>query len=170
MEITLEWLQEKNADQAFQDRFADVFGESGADYQAVLDYLAADDYAQWARWLMSAAGPTDKVMRITGDLITEKSIFYSGSILVTGEIKSKYLFAGEGIKAGMGIEAGTGIKAGWGIEAGRGIKAGDGIKAGEDWGIYAGVKLRLSLKKGYATIKASSAPANICCGQYVGRE
>ena len=81
--------------------------------------------------------------------------------------------AGWGIKAGCGIEAGRDIEAGEGIEAGReikageGIKAGWGIKAGEDFGVYAGLAVRLSYKSRDAKITAKEKPANIICGEWV---
>jgi len=93
--------------------------------------------------------------------------------------------AGEDIKAGLGIEAGEDIEAGWDIEAGadikaglgieagadikagRGIEAGEDIKAGEDFGIYAGLRLKISHKKRHAIIKAKGCPENIICGEFV---
>ena len=75
--------------------------------------------------------------------------------------------AGESIEAGRDIEAGEGIKAGRGIKAGEGIKAGRGIKAGEDFGVYAGLAVRLSDKSQYAKITAKEKPANIICGEWV---
>ena len=93
-------------------------------------------------------------------------------------IKAGYgIEAGYGIKAGCGIEAGDGIEAGWGIEAGCGIKAGDGIeagwgieagcgiKAGEEYGIYAGLRVKVTNRE-YRTIKAAKKPDNIMCGEW----
>ena len=79
--------------------------------------------------------------------------------------------AGRGIKAGRGIEAGDGIKAGWGIEAnygieaGWGIKAGDGIKAGCEFGVYAGLRCKIT-NKTFRKIVAKERPENIMCGEF----
>ena len=79
--------------------------------------------------------------------------------------------AGCDIKAGRGIEAGWGIKAGWGIEAGdsikagRGIEAGDSIKADENFGIYAGLSVRLDSND--RQVKAKQKPINLICGEFV---
>ena len=73
--------------------------------------------------------------------------------------------AGCGIEAGLGIEAGWGIKAGCGIEAGRGIKAGCGIEAGEGYGIYAGLRVKVTDQE-RRTIRASKKPSNIMCGEW----
>ena len=79
--------------------------------------------------------------------------------------------AGEGIKAGWGIkavygiEAGLGIEAGEGIKAGWGIKAGDGIKSGDEFGIYAGLRCRIT-NKTQRKIIAKKRPENIMCGEF----
>ena len=79
--------------------------------------------------------------------------------------------AGRGIKAGRGIEAGDGIKAGrgieadYGIEAGWGIKAGDGIKAGCEFGVYAGLRCKIT-NKTFRKIVAKERPENIMCGEF----
>ena len=70
----------------------------------------------------------------------------------------------------MGIEAGEGIKAGSGIKAGLGIKAGEEIEAGEDFGIFAGLKVRISQRMEYATITAKEMPKNIICGKWEKRK
>ncbi len=76
--------------------------------------------------------------------------------------------AGEGIEAGLGIEAGEGIKAGEGIEAGWGIEAGEGIEAGCKFGIYAGLRVRITSE--YRKIIAKTKPENIMCGEFVEAE
>ena len=79
--------------------------------------------------------------------------------------------AGDGIKAGGGIEAGDGIKAGGGIEAGDGIEAGwgieagDGIEVGNKFGIYAGLRCRIT-NKTQRKIIAKKRPENIMCGEF----
>lgn len=46
----------------------------------------------------------------------------------------------------------------WGIYAGRGIQAGD------DFGIYAGLRVRVSQKELYAIVSAKVKPNNLVCG------
>ncbi|QMV33228.1 hypothetical protein 23F_00068 [Ralstonia phage Gerry] len=75
--------------------------------------------------------------------------------------------AGCGIKAGCGIEAGEGIKAGCGIEAGWGIKAGEGIEAGEEFGVFAGLRVRLPTWSLYARVIAKTKPKNLIGGAWV---
>ena len=73
--------------------------------------------------------------------------------------------AGDGIDAGWGIEAGGGIEAGWGIKAGRGIDAGWIIRAGDEFGIYAGLRFRVT-NKTQRKIIAKERPENIMCGEF----
>jgi len=141
MKITLDWLKEKNACVEAVKKFKETFGEE-ADYQSVLDALGKENRADWASWLIGQAGRTDSVLEIKGNLITETSIFFSGFIKVTGRIAAKFLISGTGIEAG------------------------EGIKAGTDYGIYAGLRLRISQKSRYALIIAKTQPKNIILGEY----
>jgi hypothetical protein len=93
----------------------------------------------------------------------------SGSLKATGSIIIRlpmWLIVGEGIEAGSGIEAGWGIEAGSGIEAGEGIDAGWGIEAGIDYGIYAGLHAKISMKSTYAIISCPKEPKNIVLGEW----
>ena len=146
MFITLDYLKEKSACGAGQRYFADHFPE-GAEYQAVLDVLAKDNQGGYADWLMDNVGKTDAVMEIDGDLEVEGNIFFAGLIKVSGFIKASLR-----------------IKAGWGIEAGSGIEAGD------DYGIYAGLRVRISLKAQYAVVVAKEAPKNLMLGIFKAKE
>jgi hypothetical protein len=169
MLITLDLLKEKSACHSGQKYFTDHFPvdlfPEGAEYQDVLDQLAKDDEGGYADWLLRNIGKTDAVMEVDGDLEVEGNIFFAGVIKVAGFIE-----AGSGIKAGWGIEAGSGIKAGWGIEAGSGIKAGSGIEAGLDFGIYAGLRVRVSLKAQYAVVIAKEMPKNLLLGIFKPKE
>lgn len=42
------------------------------------------------------------------------------------------------------------------------------LNTGCDYGIYAGLRVRISHKKEYATIRAKEKPENIVCGEWVG--
>ena len=150
MRITTEWLKEQGGcgDVAvwFSGRYPDPAGE--AEYQEVLNALASECREEWSLWLIEHAGPTQDMTEIQGDLIVEGGISIAGFLHVTGKIVCKFLQAGRGIKAGDGIEAG------W------------GIKAGEDFGIYAGLSIRLSMKAQYAIVSAKNEPKNLILGTY----
>ena len=160
MKISLRWLVEKGACEEARKAHEKKWGTGDVEYQDVLNALAEKDRADWASWLMNAAGPTKDILKIDGDLVKETSIFFCGTIKVTGRIAAKFIFSGEGIKAGSDIEAG------WGIKAGSGIEAGSDIKAGSDWGIYAGIGLRVSLKSKHAIVISKNKPKNLICGEY----
>jgi len=159
MKITKEWLKEKNSCREGYEWFLKHFGDE-ADYQDVLDALAEENLFEWAKWLLQNAGPTKEAKEIQGNIQSEKSLFFSGSIKISGFINCKLLLAGGG------IEAGGGIKAGWGIEAGGGIEAGEGIKAGEDFGIYVGLHIRISKKSKFAFVISKTKPKNILLGEW----
>ena len=111
-----------------------------------------------AGWGIEAGGRIEA----GGDIKTNKNIKAGCGIKAGREIK-----AGEGIKTNKNIKAGCGIKADEDIKAGWGIEAGWGIKAGGDFGVYAGLAVRLSDKSQYAKITAKEKPANIICGEWV---
>ena len=166
MKITKELLREKGACAAGYRDFLKEFPEEkypdGVEYQDLLDCCAEKGFS-YGSWLLSVFGRTDDVRKVDGDLITEKSIIFAGRLEVSGSIE-----AGEGIEAGWGIKAGEGIKAGCGIEAGWGIKAGWGIEAGCKFGIYAGLRVRITSE--YRKIIAKTKPENIMCGEFVEAE
>lgn len=178
MKITLDWLKEKSACEDGIAWFEGNFGND-ADCQDVLDELGKRNRVVWAKWLIDRAGTTNTVLEIQGNIETENSLFFAGKIKVTGKISCKFLAAGggiyaegeisagEGIYAGGEISAGGGISAGKGISAGEGIYAREGISAGEDFGIYAGIIVKLSLKDKYAVVKAKTRPKNLLLGTFV---
>ena len=160
MKITKELLREKGACAAGYRDFLKEFPEEkypdGVEYQDLLDCCAEKNFS-YGSWLLSEFGRTDDVRKVDGDLITEKSIIFAGRLEVSGSIK-----------AGCGIEAGEGIEAGCGIKAGEGIKAGCGIEAGCEFGIYAGLCVRITSE--YRKIIAKTKPENIMCGEFVEAE
>ena len=173
MKITTQLLQEKKACSRGIEKFVEHFPSGEAEYQEVLDKLAELNDASNANWLLKKLGKTDAVLEINGN-VERASLFYAGSIKVTGSIKVDFcLIAGDGIEAGRGIEAGCGIKAGdgieagLGIEAGRGIKAGDGINAGDDFGIFAGLRIRLNRWSIDAKVESKTKPKNLVSGFWV---
>ena len=160
MKITKELLREKGACAAGYRDFLKEFPKEkypdGVEYQDLLDCCAEKGFS-YGSWLLSVFGRTDDVRKVDGDLITEKSIIFAGRLEVSGSIE-----------AGEGIEAGCGIKAGRGVKAGCGIKAGEGIEAGCKFGIYAGLRVRITGE--YRKIIAKTKPENIMCGEFVEAE
>ena len=160
MKITKELLREKGACAAGYRDFLKEFPEEkypdGVEYQDLLDCCAEKGFS-YGSWLLSVFGRTDDVRKVDGDLITEKSIIFAGRLEVSRSIE-----AGCGIKAGRGVKAGCGIEAGWGIEAG------EGIEAGCKFGIYAGLRVRITSE--YRKIIAKTKPENIMCGEFVEAE
>ncbi|HBC93672.1 MAG TPA: hypothetical protein DCZ10_12465, partial [Pelotomaculum sp.] len=98
MQITLDWLREKEACSESMLRFKHTFPE-GAEYQDVLDALAKENKADWAAWLMKEAGSTNDVLEVES-LEVECSLFFAGQIKIKGLVKiAKWLLAGGGIEA-----------------------------------------------------------------------
>ena len=174
--ITVEMLKVKGACASGMRDFLREFPREqypdGADYQEVLNRCAEHERPNYAEWLINEFGATNTTLSVD-EINTDGYVFFAGRIEARGKIRCKAIRAACSIKAGWGIEAGAGIQAGpailpgWAITAGWRIKAGWGIKAGEDFGVYAGLSVRLSNKSQYAKITAKEKPANIICGEWV---
>ena len=150
--ITRDMIKAKGACVSGYKEFCKAFPKEaypdGVEYQKILDRCAENGRDSYASRLVYTFGKTTDVRKIEGDYISEKSIFVCGRLEVTGKISC------------IGsIEAGDGIKAGWGIEAG------DGIEAGENFGIYAGLIVRLDSND--RQVKAKQKPINLICGEFV---
>ena len=145
MKITKELLKEKGACAAGYRDFLKEYPvdkyPDGVEYQELLDCCAEKNFS-YGSWLLGAFGKTDEVRKIDGDLIVERGIIFAGWLEVKGCIK-----AGGGIKAGFGIEAGAGIEAGY------------------EFGIYAGLRCRIT-NKAQRKIIAKERPKNIMCGEF----
>ncbi len=157
---------------------------NGGKYQEILDKLCADNRFNDACWLLDEMGATTDELEINTLEDDNKLICFAGSVIVENRIKVESIRVGGGIKAGWYIKAGEGInaswyikagedivaggdiKAGWGIKAGGDIKAGGYIEAGNDYGIYAGLNVRLSEQEQYGYITAKEKPENIMCGNW----
>lgn len=139
MKITKELLKEKGACadgyRAFLEEYPVDKYPDGVEYQELLDCCAEKNFS-YGSWLLGAFGKTDEVRKIEGDLIAEKGIIFAGQ-----------------------LEAEGCIKAGWGIEAG------EGIEAGCEYGIYAGLRCRITHKT-QRKIIAKKRPENIMCGEF----
>lgn len=157
--ITKEFLKELSPCTDGYRWFCETYPDGGK-YQEILDRLCELDRFCDARWLLDKVGATDDVLEIDSIDDKEKNICFAGSI-----IASKYLIL-------KNIKAGGSIKAGEYIEAGGSIKAGGCIKAGENYGVYAGLRVRISDMKEIGYIKAHEKPKNIMCGywEYEGYE
>ena len=167
MQITLDLLRANGACEDGVNAFLGQYPDGLADYQDVLNKCVEHDLERYAAWLLNAVGPTMDVLRIEGDLITDKSIYICGSLYVTGSINAGWdINAGLDINAGENINAGRGIKAGESINAGGGVNAGENINAGRNYGIYAGLHARLD-DIAHRSIRAAHKPERIMTGVWV---
>ena len=167
MQITLDLLRANGACEDGVNAFLGQYPDGLADYQDVLNKCVEHDLERYAAWLLNAVGPTMDVLRIEGDLITDKSIYICGSLYVTGSINAgENINAGWDINAGENVNAGRGIKAGESINAGGGVNAGENINAGRNYGIYAGLHARLD-DIAHRSIRAAHKPERIMTGVWV---
>ena len=176
--ITRDHLAQLGACKSGMDFYDRTYPDGKAEYQDMLDKAVAGGHTDYATWLLEKVGPTEDVLEVEEINSKELDIVFAGRVFAKLGIIVRRLIAGEGIeagcgiKAGLGIEAGCGIKAGlgikagYGIEAGGGIEAGDGIEAGGGYGIYAGLRVKVTNRE-YRTIRAKNKPDNIMCGEWV---
>ena len=138
--ITRDMIKAKGACASGYREFCKAFPEEaypdGVEYQKILDRCAENGRDSYASWLVYTFGKTTDVRKIEGDYISEKSIFVCGRLEVTGKISC----------------------------IGR-IEAGDSIKADENFGIYAGLSVRLDSND--RQVKAKQKPINLICGEFV---
>ena len=186
MQITKEQLKAWNACDDGYALFESHFPEGHAEYQTILNTLADEDFPDYANWLMDRAGCDEHAVIEIDAITNRKHFFAAGSIVIKASaVVTWTLRAGGRIKAGGRIEAGLGIEAGFGIEAGRGIKAGDGIKAGlgieagdgieaggsieagNGFGVFAGLRSRLTDWPVSARVIAKTKPNNLVSGSWV---
>ena len=140
MKITKEFLHEKGACRSGYGWFIENFPDGEAEYQDVLDRLAEDDQISHASWLMQKAGSDNSVKEVD-EISGVKNFFFAGKVVVKGMISvAGYLMAGSGIKAGWGIEA------------------------GEDYGIFAGLHMKICRWELYAKVTAKTKPENLISG------
>ena len=159
--------------------FCETYPDGGK-YQEILDRLCELDRFCDARWLLDKVGATNDVLEIDSIDDKEKNIYFAGTIIARKDLILKNIKAGGFIKAGKSIKADESIKAGKSIEAGEYIKtseyieaggyieAGECIKAGEDYGVYAGLRMRISDMKESGYVKAQEKPKNLMCGYWEG--
>ena len=157
--ITRDRLAQLGACKSGMDFFDKTYPDGQAEYQDMLDKAVTGGHTDYATWLLDKIGPTEDILEVEEINEKELDIVFAGRIFIKLGVVVRRLIAGEGIKAGKGIEAGEGIEAGWGIEAGK------GIKAGGEYGIYAGLRVKVT-ERVYRTIKAAEKPSNIMCGEW----
>ena len=169
--ITRDRLAQLGACKSGMDFFDKTYPDGQAEYQDMLDKAVTGGHTDYATWLLDKIGPTEDILEVEEINEKELDIVFAGRIFIKLGVVVRRLIAGKGIKAGKGIEAGEGIEAGLGIEAGRGIEAGWGIEAGRgieaggEYGIYAGLRVKVT-ERVYRTIKAAEKPSNIMCGEW----
>ena len=151
--ITRDHLAQLGACKSGMDFFDKTYPDGQAEYQDMLDKAVTGGHTDYATWLLDKIGPTEDILEVEEINEKELDIVFAGRIFVKLEVVVRRLIAGRGIKAGQGI------KAGWGIEAG------EGIKAGGEYGIYAGLRVKVT-ERAYRTIKATEKPSNIMCGEW----
>ena len=164
--ITRDHLAQLGACKSGMDFYDRTYPDGKAEYQDMLDKAVAGGHTDYATWLLEKVGPTEDVLEVEEINSKELDIVFAGRVFAKLGIIVRRLIAGLGIEAGYGIKAGEGIKAGYGIEAGCGIKAGLGIEAGYGYGIYAGLRVKVTNRE-YRTIRAKNKPDNIMCGEWV---
>jgi len=157
--ITRDRLAQLGACKSGMDFFDKTYPDGQAEYQDMLDKAVTGGHTDYATWLLDKIGPTEDILEVEEINEKELDIVFAGRIFIKLGVVVRRLIAGKGIKAGKGIEAG------WGIEAGLGIEAGWGIEAGGEYGIYAGLRVKVT-ERVYRTIKAAEKPSNIMCGEW----
>lgn len=150
MKITKDMLVEWGACQGGIDLFEENFPSLEEDYQEILNRLAEENITGYAEWLLKKAGQLNTEIKVE-EIATKNSFFFAGKIIVS-----------------KGISVGFNLLAGRGIEAGLGIKAGRGIKAGDDFGVFAGVRVRIANWSESAGVSANIKPKNLISGHWKG--
>ena len=159
------------ADEDFPDYANWLMDRAGCDEHAVIEIDAITNRKHFfaaGSIVIKASAVVTWTLRAGGRIKAGERIKAGGRIKAGDGIE-----AGFGIEAGRGIEAGFGIEAGDGIEAGRGIKAGDGIEAGgiieagNGFGVFAGLRSRLTDWPVSARVIAKTKPNNLVSGSWV---
>lgn len=147
--ITLDFLRELGACLDGRRAFKRAFPDGGG-YQEVLDRCAEEERIDFASWLFSMIGPTEDVRIFENEILDgNKKLFFAGSMDFKRSVFVSSIFTGEGIFAGEGIQAGC------------------GIEAGDDFGVFAGLNVKISLWEKYAVVSASEKPKNLRSGFWV---
>ena len=165
--ITKEFLKELSPCTDGYRWFCETYPDGGK-YQEILDRLCELDRFYDACWLFDKVGATDDVLELTGIDDKAMNICFAGAVIVKESLVLKNIKAGGFIETGGSIEAGGFIKAGEYIKAGWSIEADGSIEAGSDYGVYAGLSVRISDMKESGYVKAQERPKNLMCGYWEG--
>ena len=84
MQITREWLKDKNAGFQIIDWFNLNFGTIGG-YIEVIHKLLTDNKKSWAIWILNRYGPVDDILEIKDDLTVDNLIF-PGTVKIKGSM------------------------------------------------------------------------------------
>ena len=87
----------------------------------------------------------------------------------TLRVKDNVLFTCDTVLQKHLIVSGS-IEAGGSIKAGEFIEAGGSIEAGNDYGIYCGLSVVISLKESFAFVTATEKPKNLLLGKFKQKE
>ena len=150
MKITKDMLVEWGPCQGGIDWFEENFPSLEEDYQKILNRLAEENRKDYAEWLLKKAGQLNTEIKVE-EIATKNSFFFAGKIIVS-----------KGISVGFNLLAGRGIEAGWSIEAGL------GIEAGGDFGVFAGLRVRIANWSVKACVSANIKPKNLISGHWKG--
>lgn len=150
MKITKDMLVEWGPCQGGIDWFEENFPSLEEDYQEILNRLAEENRKDYAEWLLKKAGQLNTEIKVE-EIATKNSFFFAGKIIVS-----------KGISVGFNLLAGRGIEAGWSIEAGL------GIEAGGDYGVFAGLRVRIANWSVKACVSANIKPKNLISGHWKG--
>ena len=146
--ITRDRLAQLGACKSGMDFFDKTYPDGQAEYQDMLDKAVTGGHTDYATWLLDKIGPTEDILEVEEINEKELDIVFAGRIFIKLGVVVRRLIAGEGIEAGWGI------------------KAGEGIEAGKEYGIYAGLRVKVT-NRGYRAIRAKNKPDNIMCGELV---
>ena len=134
--ITRDHLAQLGACESGMDFFDQTYPEGKAEYQDMLDKAVAGGHTDYATWLLEKVGPTEDVLEVEEINSKELDIVFAGRVFAKLGIIVRRLIAGGGIKAGGG------------------------------YGIYAGLRVKVTNRE-YRTIRAKNKPDNIMCGEWV---
>ena len=150
MQITKEQLKAWNACDDGYALFESHFPEGHAEYQTILNTLADEDFPDYANWLMDRAGCDEHAVIEIDAITNRKHFFAAGSIVIKASAVVTWTLRAGGI-----------------IEAGDGIEAGGSIEAGNGFGVFAGLRSRLTDWPVSARVIAKTKPNNLVSGSWV---
>ena len=150
MQITKEQLKAWNACDDGYALFESHFPEGHAEYQTILNTLADEDFPDYANWLMDRAGCDEHAVIEIDAITNRKHFFAAGSIVIKASAVVTWT-----------------LRAGGSIEAGDGIEAGGSIEAGNGFGVFAGLRSRLTDWPVSARVIAKTKPNNLVSGSWV---